>query len=59
MQPPFIPGDRGPASDVGNEYDPAYPNEYEKVVKMLRDRRMKEMESVRERDRGDRDRGER
>ena len=38
-------------SDVANEYDPAYPNEYEKVVKMIRDRRNRERDNERERER--------
>ena len=31
------------AADVDNEYDPAFPNEYEKVVKKMRDKVMQEM----------------
>ena len=51
MQPPFVPGAQPLASDVAHEYDPAYPNEYEKVIKMIRDRRNKERDMERERER--------
>ncbi|XP_033114559.1 splicing factor 45-like [Anneissia japonica] len=49
---PIFTGDRIDVmgSDIGNEYDPAYPNEYEKVVKKMREKRQKERQLEREKD---------
>ncbi|XP_071486183.1 splicing factor 45-like [Diadema antillarum] len=41
-------------SDVENEYDPAYPNEYEKVAKKLREKRERERDEQERREREER-----
>ncbi|XP_071960181.1 splicing factor 45-like [Antedon mediterranea] len=49
---PMFTSDRNDSmgSDISSEYDPAYPNEYEKAVKKMREKRQKERQLERERE---------
>jgi splicing factor 45 len=53
---PFIGVEPSAFSDVVDEYNPLYPNDYEELVKKRRDQKTKDREEERRREQDDRDR---